>query len=131
MIQAILGDKFKDLTSALTSQSGFSAGQAEAFIPEAAKGFLTTLQENGQGLDLSDISNSASTLLQSFDINSLAEKVGISAEQAQSGIAAVMPILMSFAEQHQDKIESLSSMLGGNSALSGILGSLGGKLFGR
>lgn len=127
MIEALLGGKLTDLTAALTEQSGFSAGEAESFIPEAAKGFLSTFQEKSEGLDLTDLSGSAATLLQSFDIAGLAEKVGISSEQAQSGITAIMPMLMSLAEQHQDKLGMLSGLLGGQGGLGGMLGGLFGK----
>lgn len=130
MIEALLGDKFGELTSALTG-NGFSTDQANAFIPEAAQGFLETFKAHGEGLDLNDLGGSASSLLQSFDISSLAEKVGISAEQAQTGVSAVLPTLLSLAGQHQDKIEMLSSMLGGKGGLGGIFGGLTSKLFGK
>ena len=133
VIQSLLGDQFGNLTSMLTDKLNFSQPQAESFIPEAAKEFLGAYQEKSADLDLSNVSGSASTLLEMININELASKVGISEEQVNSGIGMIMPTLLGLAEEHKDKLEGLGSLLSNleGSPLGGMLSGIGGKLFGR
>ncbi len=122
MLEAILGDKLNELKSVLMNDTGFSKSEADEFVPAAAKDFLKTFQDNKDQVNLDNLQATAAQLLQSFNIQGLADKVGISTEQASAGIAAIMPILVSLAEQHKDKIEMLSSFMGGS--FGGMLGGL-------
>ncbi|HBF08078.1 MAG TPA: hypothetical protein DHW71_01910 [Gammaproteobacteria bacterium] len=120
MLEALLGDKLKELKDVLMNQSGFSQKEADDFVPAAAKDFLGTFQEKKDEVNLNNLQATAVKLLESFDVDSLATKVGIPADQARAGIAAILPILISLAEQHKDKLEMLNSFMG--SSLGGMLG---------
>lgn len=132
MIEAILGDKIRDLKSILMN-TGFSQSEADQFIPAAAKEFLKTFQQHGQKIDIHQMQQAAETLLKAFNIEGLAAKVGISTTQVQAGITAIMPRLIELAEEHKGTLQAFSSLLGDkqNSPLGSMLSGLGGKFFGR
>lgn len=136
ILKDILKEKGSELAGGLVGKLGFSAEQAQAFVPEAAASIFDVVKEKGAALDLSDPASSASSLVDGVDAGALADKVGIDSSQATSGLGAIVPILLSALQEKAGGLSGLTSMLGGeglDKALGGAsaISGAAGKLFGR
>jgi len=129
-LKILLQEVSPKLVSALTERSGFSTGQAEAFVPAAAKSALDFIRNQSDQLDLDDLPGLASRLASGIDENELASQAGVAASEAQNGLETVLPQLLASAEQKArlfGGLGAVSKMLDGGS--SG-LGGFASKLFG-
>ena len=110
------GSQGADLLSTLTG-AGFSAEQAEKFLPAASE----SVMQAASGMDLGGAGDMVNSLLQNIDIQSLADKVGLDPSMVTNGLTALLPQLIEML-----KGDGLSSLLGGG-GLGGLLGGLTGK----
>jgi len=110
-IAGILSSQGPELLKTLEGV-GFSADQAEQFLPEAGQQIAGAL--SGGGLENLLGSADIGTLLERVDVADLASKLGIDGGLVGSGLNAILPQIM----------EALKGEAGG------ILGGLGSKLLG-
>jgi hypothetical protein len=141
-LETILKEKSGDLIGALTSKAGYSAGEAERFVPAAGSSVVQAMKSQAGSLDLDDLQNAANLgqIMKGVDIAGLAKKVGITPEQSAKGLTAMLPLVLGFMKDHGEGLKGLLGMLGGadgglGDALGGLKGAGGlkglGKLFGR
>lgn len=127
---SILNDLMSEHGPALLSSltdSGFSAEQAQAFLPEAASSMSDALSDGGVASMLGggDESGIASEVIGKIDIEGLAAKMGMDATMAESGLSALVPKVLSLLGSQSG---GLSGLLGGG---AGGLAGLAGKLFNK
>lgn len=113
ILKELISSKGAGLVSQLTG-SGFSAEQAEKFLPEAGGSIMGALQ----GLDVkallgSDAASQTSSLLGNIDVAGLASKLNLDSAVAKGGLEKFIPVVMGFLKDNQ--------------AAAGVLGLLGGK----
>jgi hypothetical protein len=110
------------------SEAGFSAQQAEEFIPEVGQ----SVQDAFSGGDLisllggSDTDSIVNTLLEKVDIETIANKLGLDESMVSSGVETLIPKVMELINQDGG---GLSSLLGGEGGLLGGIARLGSRLF--
>ncbi|MFK7898150.1 MAG: hypothetical protein AB8G23_20125 [Myxococcota bacterium] len=135
MLEALLKEHGGELLSSLTGAGGLDQGQAENLLPPALSGIGDALQ--GGGLDLGSLlgGGGAGDLLQQLNIGDIASSAGLSEDQASSGLASLIPAVMSLLGNQAGGAEDLLSMLGGGgegaSGALGAIGNIAGKLFGK
>lgn len=133
-LKDILGSQAGDMVSALVEKGGFSAEQAQAFVPEAGKSVFKTVQGNMDKFDLSDLTSESNqqNILSSLPIADLAGKVGISEGMVQTGLTTVMPMVLNLLKNNEglSGILSMADQLGGLGQAKDLLGGLGG-MFGK
>ena len=130
-LKNILGDNTADLVSGLVDKAGFSANQAQAFVPEATSSVVDAVKGAGD-LDFSNMGAATQTVMDKVDVSALAGKVGIGAEQAQNGLGAIVPSLLQLFQEKAGGAAGIMSMLGGlgEGGIGKAVGGLG-KLFGK
>jgi len=130
IVDEILSDKGSQLSGALTEKAGFSAGEAQSFLPAAVGKVFEAV--GGGGIDVGALlkGGDASSLLSKIDVGNLASQSGVDASKATSGLQALLPLLMSALKDKAGGAAGIASLLGGGSA-TGAIGSLAGKLFNR
>jgi hypothetical protein len=136
MWQELLQSHGSDLLSAVTSGSDLNEGQAERLLPPALGGIGEAL--SGGSLDLGALlgggSGAAGDLLSQLDLGGIARAAGLDEGQVQSGLQALIPLVLSLLSDEAGGIEGLLGTLGGGEASEGGLGALAGltgKLLGR
>ena len=136
MLEDLLKEHGGELLSSLTSGGGLDTSQAEKLLPPAVSGIGEAI--SGGGLDLGDLlgggDGAVSALLGKLDIGQIASAAGLDQNQAQNGLASLIPAVMSLLGNKAGGAEGLLSMLGGSGDAAGALGALGGmagKLFGK
>lgn len=136
MLEAFLKEHGGELLSSLTGAGGLDQSQAENLLPPALGGITDALQSGG--LDLSSLlsggGNGAADLLKQLNIGDIASRAGLSEGQASSGLASLVPAVMSLLNNKASGPADLLAMLGGGEGASGALGAIGGiagKLFGK
>ena len=114
IIENLISEHGSSLMSTLT-ESGFTADQAQQFLPEAAQGMSDAISGGGISELLSggDEGDMASTIMGKIDIESIASKIGIDSSLASDGLTALIP-------------QVLAMMNSGGGGLSALLGSEGG-----
>jgi hypothetical protein len=130
IIKNLISEHGSTLMSTLT-ESGFTAEQAQQFLPEAAQGMSDAISGGGVSelLGGGDAGDMASTIMGKIDIESIASKVGIDSSLASNGLAALIPKVLAMMNTEGG---GLSSLLGGEGG--GIIGSvagMAGKLFNK
>lgn len=135
-LKQILSDKGAELAAGIVDKVGLSAEQAEAFVPEAAQSAFDVFKDKADDLDLSDLGGTASSLIKDIDVGGLANKVGIDAGQAASGLDNLLPGLLSALNDKAGALGGLQSVVGmlkggGVADALGNVGGLAGKLFGK
>lgn len=80
-IQNILADKAGDLLGALKSDAGYTAEQAEAFLPEAGSALGDAMKSIAPKLDMTDLASAPNVgaILGAVDVPGLAQRGGVSA----------------------------------------------------
>ena len=125
MWQELLQSHGSDLLSAVTSGSDLNEGQAERLLPPALGG-IGALLGGGSG--------AAGDLLSQLDLGGITRAAGLDEGQVQSGLQALIPLVLSLLSDEAGGIEGLLGTLGGGEASEGGLGALAGltgKLLGR
>jgi len=127
-LQGILKDKAGDLMGELTGKAGFSADQAEKFMPEAGSAVMDAMKSQASNLDLENLSapGNVQALTEGIDTGALASKAGLSPEQSAGGIKAMLPMLLGFIGAKSGGASGLMGMLTGTPG--GMLGKLGGLM---
>ncbi len=130
IIKNLISEHGSTLMSTLT-ESGFTAEQAQQFLPEAAQGMSDAISGGGVSelLGGGDAGDMASTIMSKIDIESIASKVGIDSSLASSGLTALIPKVLAMMNTEGG---GLSSLLGGEGG--GVIGSvagMAGKLFNK
>lgn len=134
-LNEILKDKGAEMASALTSKAGFSADQAEKFVPEAGSSAVEALKSKASSLDMENLASpgNISSILGGIDIGALAGKVGVTADQGSKGLTTMLPMLLGLMGSKAKGMAGMMSMLGLGGGAAGAadkLKGLGGKLFG-
>ncbi len=129
-LQQLLQDKSAAMVSSLLGKAGFSAGQAEVFVPSAASSVLDAVKRRAGEASLAEIATDPGSVADGVDIAGLADQVGISREKAVSGLEAVLPIILGVLRDKAGGLGSLGSLLGGGNAAGAVSG-MAGKLFGK
>ena len=138
MLESILKQHGGELLSAITGSSELDSAQAEQLLPPALDGIGQAV--GGGGLDLGDLlgggQGAVSALLGKHDVGAIAAAAGLTEGQAQSGLASLIPVVISLLGDKAGGAggaEGLLSMLGGgaNSDALGAIGGIAGKLFGK
>lgn len=138
MLDQLLKEHGGELIAAITQGSELDPSQAESLLPPALGQISDLVTGGGGGIDLTDLlgggSGAISALIEKLDIAQIASAAGLDQMQTQSGLASLVPVVMSLLGDKADGVEGLLSMLGGaGSSGSGLdaLGGIAGKLFGK
>lgn len=128
LVQQLLSEKGGEIIQNLTGRLGFSAEQAERFVPAALKSVLGLLQ--GGKLDAGALlgGSGEADVLAKIDTEGLAREAGVAAAQVPGGLQSLLPTLVS-ALQDKGGAAAVLSLLGGEGS-GGILGAAG-KIAGR
>ncbi len=133
IIQSVLTDKAGDLLGALKGDAGYTAEQANAFLPEAGNAVGEAMKTVAPKLDMTDLASTPNVgaILGAVDVSGLARRSGVSAEQGTAGLNALIPMVLGFIGQKGLDAGSLLSLLGigDDSGALGGLKDLAGKLF--
>jgi hypothetical protein len=130
-VKQVLSDKGGEFIRQLTGQLGFSAEQAESFVPAAIQKVLGLAQSGNLdvagllgGLNLAEV-------ISKVDTQGLASTAGIDQATATRGLESLLPGLVSALKEKAGDAGSLMSLLGeeGAGGLVGAAGKLAGKLF--
>lgn len=127
-LESILKEKSGDLLGTLTGGAGFSAEQAEKFLPEAGSNVGQALVSKASDLDMSDLASASNigAILGGIDVAGLARKVGVSTEQGTNGLNALLPMLLGFLGDKGKDAGGLMGLLGAGGGLADKLGALKG-----
>ena len=130
ILKNLISEHGPSLISTLT-ENGFTADQAQQFLPEAAQGVSGAISDGGISELLSggDESVIASTIMNKIDIESIASKVGIDSSQASSGLTTLIPKVLALINTEGGGLSSLldSGNAGGFSRIVGMARKLFGK----
>lgn len=127
ILKDLLMNNSSELVDTL-SATGFSAEQAQEFIPEAAEGVQQALS-GGDLLSLlggGDAEGIVSTLLEKVDIAGIASRLGIDESMVNTGLETLLPRVL---EIMNEQGSGLSSLLGGEGGVLGGIAKLGSKFF--
>jgi hypothetical protein len=126
LIESLIREHGGELADRLSQASDLDAGQAQRFVPEAARDVGAAL--GGGGLDLGSLlGGDLGSLLSKLDLGSLAGRTGLGESQASGALESLLPMLLEFVQKEGGGLEGLASALGGKDA-AGLLGRAG-KLF--
>ena len=123
ILKNIIGDKGTEILAALTEQ-GFNGDNAQSFISECGDSIMSALSSDNIELGEGDIQTQANSLIDNIDIASLAQKVGISSEMAQSGLGTIIPMVMSAVQDKLGDASGIMSLLGGATESNSALGKI-------
>ena len=122
LLKQMIEENGPALLGALTGDAGLSESQAQSLLPEVASGVGQALE--GGGLDLGSLlGGDVGKLLQDVDFGALASAAGLSEAQVESGLEALLPLLMKLLGEQTGGAEGLGALLGGDAGKA--LGSLG------
>lgn len=118
LVRELLEAKSGELVRQLTGQAGFEEETARQFVPAAGSATLEAMKARAGDLDLGQLASSSnvSVLLDQIDFGALASRVGISTDEAASGLGAILPLILGF----------LGDKAGGRGGLGGLLDLAGG-----
>ena len=130
ILKNLISEHGASLMSTLTD-SGFTADQAQQFLPEAAQGMSDAISDGGISELLSggDEGGMASTIMSKIDIEGIASKVGIDSSLASNGLTALIPKVLAMMNAEGGGLSSLLS--GGGGGIIGRVTGMVGKLFNR
>ncbi len=96
--------------------AGFSVEQAGKFLPEAASGILESTKESGiTQLSAGFASGDPAKPLSDINVDAIADKLGMDADQVSSGLLAIMPVLSSvMSDKSEGILDAVSSLAGGS-----------------
>lgn len=126
LLNDFLKTKGPELTQLLTGKLGFSATQAQGFLPPAAQKIFDLVKSGG--VDVNKLlGGDVSQLLSKLDVAALGQAVGVDAAKAGSGVQAIVDAALKMLK---DK-GGLSGLLGDKGGALGQAAGLAGKLFGK
>jgi hypothetical protein len=130
IIKNLISEHGSTLMSTLT-ESGFTADQAQQFLPEAAQGMSDAISGGGisELLGGGDAGDMVSTIMDKIDIESIASKVGIDSSLASSGLTALIPKVLAMMNTEGGGVSSLLGGEGGG--ISGSVAGMADKLFNK
>ena len=130
ILKNLISEHGASLMSTLTD-SGFTADQAQQFLPEAAQGMSDAIGDGGISELLSggDEGGMASTIMSKIDVESIASKIGIDPSLASNGLTALIPKVLAMMNAEGGGLSSLLS--GGGGGIIGRVTGMVGKLFNR
>ena len=128
LLENILKERSGDLLGALTGGAGFSADQAEKFLPEAGSGIGRALLSKATDLDVSDLASKANigSIMSGLDVAGLAKAAGVSADQGTRGLNVLLPMILGFIGDRAQGAGGLSGLLGAAGGLGDALGAVKG-----
>jgi len=113
------------------TESGFTADQAQQFLPEAAQGISDAISGGGISEMLSggDEGGMVSTIMSKIDIEGIASKVGIDSSLANNGLTELIPNVLALINTEGGGLSSLlgSGGAGGIGRIAGMVGKLFNK----
>lgn len=127
ILKDLLMNNSSELVDTL-SAAGFSAEQAQEFIPEAAQGVQQALS-GGDLLSLfggGDAEGMVSALLEKVDIAGIASRLGLDESMVNNGLESLLPRALEIINEQGS---GLSSLLGGEGGMLGGIAKLGSKFF--
>jgi len=130
ILKNLISEHGSSLMSTLT-ESGFTADQAQQFLPEAAQGMSDAISGGGISELLSggDEGGLASTIMSKIDVEGIASRVGIDPSLASNGLTALIPKVLAMINSEGGGLSSLLGS-GGGGGIAGVAGMMG-KLFNR
>lgn len=135
IVERIMEQRGAAFLEALVGGTELSADEAERFLPEAGASVGRAMTEQAAKLDPLDLTSldNIGTLLRGIDISGLAARTGTSVPQAVDGLNTLLPMTLSFLQEHAGFADGLLGLLGGAEPLGGALGALEdlGQRFGR
>lgn len=116
ILNDLLANHSSELTHSL-SESGFSAEQAQEFLPEAGQGVKDALSTSDMVALLgSDTDSIVTTLLEKVDTTTIAERAGLNEAMVNHGLEILIPKAIEIFKKESG---GLSSLLGGISKFGG------------
>lgn len=138
LLQQLLDDHKPALESALVRDAAFSAEQARAFVPAAAKTSFDAVKSGAVDVDAFVGRRELGTLISKLDLAALGAQCGLDARQVETGLRTLLPLLLDVLKQKGFDVSLVRMMLGGRGGSSASSGSSGGgladlagKLFGK
>lgn len=132
MVQKLIQERGPELVQSLVSKVGFSAEEAQGFLPVAVEKLMAALQ--GGGLDFGELlgGGGVASLLSKLNTREIAADSGLDEAKAEAGLGELVPNVLSALKEQSGGAEGLLSALGGGKSdgLLGAAGGLAGKLFG-
>jgi hypothetical protein len=132
MVQQLIGEHGSELVQNLVSKLGFSAEEAQGFLPVAVEKLMAALQ--GGGVDIGQLvgGGGVDAVLSMLNAGEIAASSGIDEAKAAAGLGELVPNFLSVLKAQSGGAEGLLSALGGGKSdeLLGAAGGLAGKLFG-
>jgi hypothetical protein len=138
MLESLLRDHADEFLGALTGAGGLKSGEAQSLLPPALDGIGQAVGSGG--LDLSSLlgggsGDAVSEILGRLDLAGIASAAGIDQARAETGLASLIPVVLSLLGDKAGGVDDILAMLSGGSgeagAVLGALGGLTGKLFGK
>jgi len=125
IVKQLLADQAGPLVEKLTGQLGFSAEQAQGFVPAAVTQLIEVVK--GGGIDLAGLlgGGDPSALVDQVDTGALAQAAGVDATKAKQGLQSIAPSILEKLGESAGGAQGLLSMLGGEGA-GGLLGKASG-----
>ena len=125
IVKQLLAEQTGPLVEKLTGQLGFSAEQAQGFVPAAIAQLIEAVK--GGGIDLAGLlgGGDPSALLDGVDTGALASAAGLDATKATEGLQSIAPSILEKLKENAGDAQGLLSMLGGEGA-GGLLGKASG-----
>jgi len=127
-LQEMLKEKAGELISELTAKAGFDADSAERFVPAAGSATVQAVKSEATSLDLANLASSSNitSVLGAVDVNALAGKAGVSSSQSSAGIAAILPMVLSFMGSKAEGAGGVLALLGAGGGLGETVDKLKG-----
>jgi len=138
MLESLLQDHADEFLGALTGAGGLESGEAQSLLPPALDGIGQAIGSGG--LDLTSLlggggGDIVSALLGRLDLAGIASAAGVDQGRAETGLASLIPVVVSLLGDKAGGAENILGMLGGGGgeagAALGALGGIAGKLFGK
>lgn len=123
ILNDVIAGKGSEILGALTKQ-GFNSDNAQNFIKESGSSIMSALESGKVNLGEGDIQQKADSIIGNIDIASLASKVGISSDMAQTGLGTIVPIIMNALQDKLGDASGIMSLLGNSDNAGGLLGAV-------
>lgn len=132
LLKQLLDEHAPAFVNALTRDAGFSADAARKFVPEAAQRSFDAVKSGSVDVDAFVGKRDLGALLGKLDLAALGAKCGLDAQQVETGLKTLLPMLLDVLKQKGIDASLVRMMFGGGgSGVGGGLANLAGKLFGK